>query len=189
LNASAAANAASCRAGEAVDARDDVMREPPHFLLERLELQHERLDAELIEGEDAFRHRVIAADEARRRSAIRSDMRKFGEGLEHDRLRIGIREQLGDGGLVLLGELPSVGELFFRLLLGLAGDDESSQPIAQRLRAARTSRSRGDESRDIRRGLAVDEPDIRLIGRERLRRLRLASEIARKIQRRLAGVV
>src|SRR5216110_1355252 len=57
------------------NARDDFLCEALHLGFERLELQHEQLDPDRMEGADARRDLVVAADEPSRRSAIAADPR------------------------------------------------------------------------------------------------------------------
>jgi hypothetical protein len=62
-------------------------------------LQHEKLDASQTKFGDALRHRIVIADENRRRSAVRTDPRRTREGLVHHRIRIAI-------GLFTLSQRP-----------------------------------------------------------------------------------
>src|ERR1700734_2448662 len=70
--------------------RDHFLRETLHLDLERLELQHEQLDAGGMKRADTCRNFIITADEPRRRTAIGADTRGLLHGLHHHDLRVGI---------------------------------------------------------------------------------------------------
>src|ERR1700722_4704376 len=143
---------------------DHFLRETLHLDLERLELQHEQLDAGSMKRADTCRNFVIAADESRRRAAIGADTRGLLHGLHHHDLRVGIAllDLLHRRILCRKSQQPLV--LGLRFCAGLSRNDKGRQTESQRCGCARTGRYIRNQSGDVLKRLAVDEPNVAVIG-------------------------
>ena len=127
------------------------------------------------------RDRVVAADEPRRRAAVRADARRLRECLEHHHVRIDIgflpltqrRVQFGQR------EADARDEPLRLRPVGFARDHERRQAETQRvLPGGRGARGYvGDQTRDVVERLTVDEPHVAVSRDQRARRLRLAADI------------
>src|SRR5690348_2706337 len=74
---------------------DYVVREPFQLRLQRLELQHEQLDACAVERLDAFDDLAVTADQPRECPAVGADATGAGQHLVHLGVGVGARRDLG----------------------------------------------------------------------------------------------